>query len=283
MTNAAPRPLTPMDEVLANLARLAPEFEKVLPGSLPVEKFIRVTQTYLRGEPKILECQRDSVYRAIMDAARTGLLLDKREAAIVPRGGQAQFTAMIQGIYKLIRNSGEIGSIAANDVFDGDIFEQWTDDTGEHVNHRPVGLGKPRGVWIGTYAVARTKDGHTYVEVMDAEQMQAIQKMSRGKDSPWSGPFAGEMRRKSVVRRLSKRLPLSTDIEATLAADDVFQEPEPKPEQDAAPAAPAAQAPKNTSQGLRAAMGVSPQATPPPPGPEDQPVYPEHDDSDIPI
>jgi recombination protein RecT len=56
-----------------------------------------------------------------------------------------------------------------------------------------------------------------------------IKNVSRSKDSgPWSGDFQGEMWRKSAIRRLSKRLPMSTDLEQTIRADDEIFNPAPQ-------------------------------------------------------
>ena len=55
---------------------------------------------------------------------------------------------------------------------------------------------------------------------MTKEDVEKIKQVSRGKNGPWSGPFAYEMWKKSAIRRLSKRLPMSTDLEHTIKADD---------------------------------------------------------------
>ena len=58
---------------------------------------------------------------------------------------------------------------------------------------------------------------------MTEAQIQDVKNVSKAKDSgPWSGAFADEMRRKTVLRRLSKRLPMSTDLEQVITRDDEF-------------------------------------------------------------
>ena len=55
---------------------------------------------------------------------------------------------------------------------------------------------------------------------MTFEEIEKVREASRAKDSgPWVS-WWGEMARKTVIRRLSKRLPMSTDLEQTLHADD---------------------------------------------------------------
>jgi len=70
------------------------------------------------------------------------------------------------------------------------------------------------------YALAKTKDGELYIEYMSASQIASVQEASKAKKGPWSGPFATEMWRKSVTRRLAKRLPMSTDAQKTIDLDD---------------------------------------------------------------
>jgi hypothetical protein len=74
------------------------------------------------------------------------------------------------------------------------------------------------------FAIAKTKDGGVYMEVMGRSQIEQVRNVSRAKDNgPW-GPWYSEMARKTVIRRLSKRLPMSTDLEAVMHRDDELYE-----------------------------------------------------------
>lgn len=148
----------------------------------------------------------------------------------------------------MVRNSGELASINAGVVYEKDSFEYFVDEQGEHVKHVPSFV-KERGKPVQTYCIARTKgNNEPYIEVMTEEDVQACKKVSRaGEDSPWNGPFADEMRKKTVIRRISKRLPMSTDVNMALASDDDDDQPsdpEPQPE-------------KTTSSRLESAVGVA--------------------------
>jgi len=64
------------------------------------------------------------------------------------------------------------------------------------------------------------------------KDVAAIKNSSRAKDfGPWAGEFAGEMIKKSAIRRLAKRLPSSSDIDMTISADDEMFTPAPQPSQ----------------------------------------------------
>lgn len=230
----APTPskaLRPLDDLKASLSKLT--FKDALPAHVTEEKFKRVLLTAVSQNADLAECDRTSVFAACMKAAQDGLLPDGREAALVIFKGKAQYMPMFAGILKKIRNSGELASITAQVVHKADKFEFYVDEKGEHLNHRPDMLAD-RGPLVGVYAVATTKDGAAYIEVMTKAQVDAVRKVSRSGDSgPWASWY-DEMARKTVIRRLSKRLPMSTDLEQVLEHDNENFELEPE-----APAAPA--------------------------------------------
>lgn len=230
--------VTVVQEIKQNLVKLTPEFEKALPPQIPVEKFVRVLQTAITENPKLGQADRRSLWGACMKCATDGLIPDGREATLVPftlKTGVvvAQYMPMTYGILKKVRNSGELATINAQVVYHGDDFEYWLDEAGEHMKHKPNMNGE-RGLPKLTYAIARTKDGFVYIEIMSEEQIQKIREVSRAKDGPWNGPFADEMRKKTAIRRLSKRLPMSTDLEVVVKRDDDLYDITPsKPESEA--------------------------------------------------
>lgn len=220
--------LAQQDEVVQTIARMEPQFKMALPPQMMSPKFVRVAQTQIRQSPKLLDCDRLSLYAALHKCAADGLYPDGREAAIVPFGDTAQYMPMVGGICKKARNSGEIKTINAQVVFQADAYEHWIDETGEHFKHTPA-RGE-RGEPLLVYAFAQTNDGGVFFEEMDMAQIQAIEKMSRQSNGPWKGPFRTEMMRKSAIRRLMKyRVPSNTDLDEIVRRDDEMYEKEPKP------------------------------------------------------
>lgn len=214
--------LAPIDEMRGNLTKMAPEFKKALPAHITPEKFGRVVMTAIQGNPDLLLCDRNSFFGAAMKAAQDGLLPDGREAAFVifntKAGKMAVYMPMILGVLKKFRNSGECLSISCHVVCENDGFDYWTDENGEHLKHSPK-FGD-RGALRLAYSVARTKDGGIYIEVMDETEINKVRAVSRSKDSgPWA-QWPSEMWRKTVFRRLAKKLPLSIDLERTVERDD---------------------------------------------------------------
>jgi recombination protein RecT len=209
---------TPQEIVRMQLNKMEPEFKHALPAHVPVEKFVRVTMTAVQTNPSLLDADRRTLFAAATRAAQMGLLPDGREGAIVTFKGQCQFMSMTAGLLKLCRNSGEISSIDVQIVHANDKF---TYRPG--IDLVPVmecdWFGE-RGDMVGVFAVAKMKDGAAYVEIMSKKQVDKVRSVSRSKDGgPWS-QWYDEMARKTVIRRLAKRLPMSTDLDGLAIPDE---------------------------------------------------------------
>lgn len=230
--------LPAVQEVRYAIERMAPQFKAALPPHVPVEKFVRVTLTAVQTNPQLLEADRRTLFAAATKAAQMGLLPDGREGAIVTFKGQAQWMPMVSGIMKLVRNSGEISTWSVQAVYQNDKFDFCLGDE-EHIIHKPA-LAK-RGDLIAVYSIVTMKDGEKSREVMSVEDVNQIRARSRsGNSGPWQTDFA-EMAKKTVVRRHAKRLPLSTDIDGAVHADDsLFMPAEQAPTPEPAPATEAA-------------------------------------------
>lgn len=216
--------LRPVDGFKNEFIKMEFEIKKLLPPHVPFEKFERTVLTAVQMNPVILEADRRSLFNACLKAAQDGLLPDGSESALVvyktKDGPKVQHIPMIRGIIKKVRNSGELGTIVAEVVYKNDEFDYFTNETGPHIVHKPNVFGD-RGDPVGAYALIRTKDGNPYIEVMSRDQIMAVKSVSKAKDTgPWSGSFESEMWRKTVLRRCSKKAPMSSDIESLVQRDD---------------------------------------------------------------
>ncbi|TDX61966.1 recombination protein RecT [Methylosinus sp. sav-2] len=197
------------------------EFRMALPAHIPVERFMRVINTAVTGNPDLLGADRVSLFQSAMKAAQDGLLPDGRDGALVIFKNKVQWMPMIGGILKKVRNSGELLSISAYVAYSNDEFEYSLGDE-EKITHRPAldDRGRPRLV----YAIAKTKDGGIYREVMTVTEVERVRSVSRaGGSGPWKD-WWDEMARKTVLRRLSKRLPMSSDLDDLVRRDDELYE-----------------------------------------------------------
>lgn len=202
--------------------RMSGEIAAALPPHIPAERFMRVVLTAVQGDAALLDADRKSLFEASMRAAQDGLLPDKREGALVIYAGKVQWLPMIAGVLKKVRNSGELVSIGAHVVYENDRFAYVLGDE-ERIEHEPK-LDGPRGKARAAYAIAKTKDGGIYREVMSLEEVEKVRKVSRAANKgPWVDWWE-EMARKTVLRRLAKRLPMSTDMDDLIRRDDALYE-----------------------------------------------------------
>lgn len=207
-------------EVKAQVQASEGEFAAALPPHIPVERFMRVVQTAIVSNPTLMNANRKSLFEAAMKAAQDGLLPDGRDGAFVTFKDKVQWMPMVGGILKKVRNSGELLTIGAHVVHENDRFSYRLGDE-EMIDHEPLLTGD-RGDPVIVYAIAKTKDGGIYREVMTVREIEQVRSVSRAKDAgPWKDWWT-EMARKTVIRRLAKRLPMSTDLDDLIRRDDAL-------------------------------------------------------------
>ena len=185
-------------QLRADLQNMQPQFQAALPAHVKPEKFVRVAMTALQTNPGLQNADRASLFGSFTRAAQMGLLPDGREGAVVMYGDKAQFMPMIGGVLKLARNSGDLSSLDALVVRKNDKFT-YRPGIDQVPMHEPDWFGD-RGEVIGVYAVAKTKDGAAYVEIMSKSDVEKVRQVSRAKGTgPWV-QWWDEMARKTVLR-----------------------------------------------------------------------------------
>lgn len=207
------------------------QFQAALPAHIPAERFMRVVLTAVQNNPALQRADRASFFTSAIKAAQDGLLPDGREGALViyrskdrdDNGREVwvdkvQWMPMIAGLRKKVRNSGEIATWDAQVVYANDFFEYELGDD-PFIKHKPALTGEP-GPVVAAYSVATLKSGEKSREVMTRAQLEKVRSVSKSKDrGPWVDWF-DEMCRKSVARRHSKVLPMSTDLDDLIRRDD---------------------------------------------------------------
>lgn len=209
-----------------NLSLMVPEFRKALPPHVHPDKFARVCATAIATKPELLNADRRTLFGAMTKAAQDGLLPDGREAALVVFGKEVQYMPMVAGIMKKVRNSGDIGNWSVHVVCENDEFDYQLGDE-EKIIHKPA--RKDRGIVIGAYSIVSLKGeaGEKSREYMDVAEIEAVRSRSRSAEKgPWKTDYA-EMCKKTVIRRHSKRLPMSTDLDEFIRREDELTELEP--------------------------------------------------------
>ncbi len=206
----------------------------LLGDSIDPDRFRAVVLNTMVRNPDLQQASLESVLDAIRVSATlklepTGIL---GEGYILKYGSTAQFEAGYRGLMKLARRSGQVAAMDAQVVYTRDPFDIQL-GTEPRIDHRPTVEGE-RGGYRGVYAWARLTTGELVIEWMTDVDVQAVRKVSRngsGANSPWVNHY-GEMARKTVIKRLMKRLPLGADAEYALryeAEQDATPEPTRRP------------------------------------------------------
>lgn len=209
------------------LEKMKGQFALVLPKHLTADRMVRIALTVLRKTPKLLQCDPQSFVGAVMVASQLGLEPDGMlgHGYLIPYGKEVQFVPGYKGLLELARRSGSIISISARVVrAKDDFFYQF--GLHEDLKHVPCDDDDP-GQMTHVYAVAHLKDGGHQMEVMPISEVKAIRDGSKGyqtakqygKDSPWD-THPEEMAKKTVLRRLCKMLPASTELARAVVLDE---------------------------------------------------------------
>jgi recombination protein RecT len=223
-------PAKPMDRFKQELAMREGHLRSLLPQAMTVDKFQAVVVAAVADNMDLLDCDRGSLLKACLSAAELGLSLNKSmgEADILKvwdgrlKKNVAQFRPRYKGLMKLALQAGEVLKIESRLVYEKDVFE-----VEEGIEPRIIhkhGLSD-RGEKIGAYCVWKLKNGETQFEIMSKEEILSIRNRSSSKTKdgvivgPWKTDEA-EMWRKTVVRRASKYMPLSTEAQRAVMADN---------------------------------------------------------------
>ena len=219
--------ISPLVAMQGTLEKMADKFTEALPRQMDVNKFISVAKLTLNKNPKLLQADKTSLMQTFMKAAQDGLYLDGREAAAVQYGNQVNYLPMVEGVIKLMHNSGLIKTICAEVVYENDLFD-YELGSNPHITHKPLITGD-RGKPICVYAIAITSNDGQYIEIMNMDEIEKCRAVARGSTSPHSPwvQWPDQMRKKTVIHRIAKRLPKNDAINSVVRIDDEtsFKEP----------------------------------------------------------
>ena len=205
-----------------------------LPKHMTADRMARVVLTEIRKNPVLANCEIKSFMGAVMQASQLGLEPGSAlgQCYLLPyknnKAGRidAQLIIGYKGMIDLARRSGQILSINAYVVKDGDDFFYQL-GLKPDIHHIPAPtadrLDKPTTY---VYAVANLKGGGTQFEVLSRAEIERIRNESANykfakpeyKESTIWGKYFDDMAKKTAIRRLFKYLPVS--IEALRIADE---------------------------------------------------------------
>lgn len=224
------------NDLPAQIRKMESAFQLAMPRGAEAKQLIRDALTCLQTTPKLRQCEQNSLLGALMTCAQLGLrpgVGALGQAYVLPfwdrkSGGQkAQLVIGYQGYVELAHRSGRIASIHARTVYANDLFTLKYGTSGDDIEHIPTWVNGTRGEPVMFYAVGRTTDGgYSMTEPMTVKEMEeyrdkhATAKTKEGRVfGPWIDHFEA-MAHKTMIRKLMKLLPKSTEMQRAMAQDD---------------------------------------------------------------
>ena len=207
VTKKENKPKTIFDVIQAG----AKQFATALPKHINSDRFVRIAITTIRQNPKLAQCNQESLLGALMVSAQLGLepgVLG--QCYLIPYGRECQFQIGYKGMIELLRRSGQLKDIYAYSVYENDEFEM-TYGLDRDLKHKPNLQNK--GNFIGCYCVAVLKDDARAFEYMTKEEIETHgKKFSKTYgNGPWKTDFEA-MAHKTVVKKMLKWLPVSVEF-----------------------------------------------------------------------
>lgn len=204
-------------QVLAKVESFQKSGELVLPKDYIVENALKSAYIIL-SDPKnnlIEKCDKSSVAEALLKMVVYGVSPIKKQCYFIPYGQKLECSISYAGNIAIAKRYGNLKSIKANAIFEGDEFEFEVDAmTGRRkITKHKQSLDSIGSTTLkGAYAVYELKDGSVDVEIMNIKQIQAAwgQGGSKG-NSPAHTKFPDQMGCKTVINRACKLLISSSD------------------------------------------------------------------------
>lgn len=209
------------------------EIAKQLPKGVDADRFVRTATTVVNMNPELLTCTPNSLFAAIMLAAKDGLLPDGKEALIQPYNvnvagkgqppkweKQAQYMPMVKGMMQIMYRTGEVAMVDGVAVYEKDVFEYERGDM-PRIIHKPyTGMEAP-GPVVAAYVVIKLKNGEVKREVMFRRDIENVRQASKAKDGPGWKNWYDQFAIKAVIKRAFKQLPTdSEDFDRVIQHDN---------------------------------------------------------------
>jgi phage RecT family recombinase len=220
----------------AILEKARPQIAAALPRHLTPERMIRLALTAYSKTPDLQECDPLSILGCVVQASQLGLEIDGilGHCYMVPfwnykkKRKEAQFICGYKGFIALAKRSGLVERFSSHVVHSGDDFT-CTFGTDQGLWHKPA-LAE-RGEPVAVYAQIMTERDIDF-EVLGWDEVLAFrERFARKKGGDYTGPWATdleEMAKKTAIRRLAKRAPLSVEFQKAAALDGMAEAGEPQ-------------------------------------------------------
>lgn len=191
-----------------------------LPQGFKRERFILNALAVVSDHAKDLcSVSRQSIVICLAKGAYLGLDFLNGECYAIPYNGICNFQTDYKGEVKLAKKYSrkKITDIYAKNVRKGDMFEEVIKDGKQSINFKPQPFSDEE--IIGTFAVVLYEDGSMIYDTMSVKEIDHTrQTYSKAKNSQAWKESAGEMYKKTVLRRLLKLVDLEFDSKEQIEA-----------------------------------------------------------------
>lgn len=212
--------LSPVSKLSHLMQQYKGQIEAALPQHMTPDRLMRICLTEFRKNTRLQQCDHLSFLGAVVTAASLGLEPGSAlgQCYLVPYKNEVEFQIGYRGMIDIARRSGNIVSISARAVYEGDHFKviYGTEDA---IEHEPKFKSSEL---THVYAVAKLQGGGVQFDVMSVQEVDQIRtrysKASQGK--AWTDSY-DEMAKKTVLRRLFKMLPASVELAKALSSEEV--------------------------------------------------------------
>jgi phage RecT family recombinase len=197
---------------------------------ISANKFMEMAYTAVRKTPDLLQCDRASLFGAILAAAELGLMPNTNfgYCYILPYnnkdGKLAQFQIGYQGLIQLMYRVPEVKTVSSERVFSKDEFEYEIFPVKKITKHKPY-IPKDekdsRGFLIATYAVVQLENvPEPLFEITFKAELDKIKSLSKAGNSAYSPYNSGTdvfnwMERKVPIKQIFKTMRKETSPNAS--------------------------------------------------------------------
>lgn len=203
------------DSILASFNKLASQGQLVFPKGYSVGNQLKLMYTNLMQSGATQGVTSISVGEALTEAVIQGLEIDKKQCYFIKYGNKIQMFRSYYGDIAAAKRTGLVKDIRARVIYEGDEYEDDTDENGESIitSHKTKLINRDNKI-IGAYAWADMKDGTKKYCIMTMKEIQANWNKSKDPSRNVQKDFPQEMAKRSVIRRLVKMIfnTASTDI-----------------------------------------------------------------------
>jgi recombination protein RecT len=212
----------------------------VIPTYLTPDKMLKVVMLTAMNNPDIFNCTKESILKAVMVSAQTGIPIGPQSGHLVPfnrhvkaKGNvpehwlkEAQFIPDYRGLIAQAKRCDAIIKAEAHLVCPDDVFEIDWGNEAKPLTHKPAFASKKRESKdvIAAYFRAKLPGGDYQYEVMTKDELDKIRARSKAKDSgPWVTDTA-QMYRKTVTKRGLNYIPnLDDNLIAAIQHDNALE------------------------------------------------------------